>query len=347
MKAVKIISFLFLLLMTLFCTPPLGIIFIYMALHENKDGIKSIIEEVHPGIEKIGKNISKRYAKPRTMILLSIFFIATLISFSFLASHLNTPETDDYVNYIFVQMALTGIFASGIVAIAWVLLSLKSIFKSLLAKVLLSLVVSACIIFSRLGAVEFFSANFPFPPSYMPFSFGLATLISAFSLSAFAFAALAIIFEFIFLSLLFIYNFKKEAMRTLFFFAISLAGFIGSFSAALAIIQGTSNKGQLFMIKAAERYDFTQNHMCQAREGETVLFIDNVADRAIAATFPPPPKKNKFPTRKISDDILKSYLPTDFRTIHCNPLAEPRKEAGWCENPRRYGFCDAHGQASR
>lgn len=346
-KAVKTISFLLLLLMTLFSTPPLGIIFIYMALHENKEGIKSIIEEVHPGIEKIGKDISRKYATPKTMILLSIFSAATATSFFFLLSHLKIQETDDYVNYIFTQMALTGIFASGIVAIAWVLLSLASMFNSLLSKVLLSLVVSACVIFSRLGAVEFFSANFPFPPTYMPFSFGLATLISAFSLSAFAFAALAIIFEFIFLFLLFIFNFKKEAGRISFFFIISLSGFAGSYSAAQAMIQGISNKGQLFMIKAAERYDFTQNHMCQALKGEAVLFIENVSDRAIAATFPPPPMKDKFPTRNISDEILKSYLPTNFRTIHCNPLVEPRKEAGWCDNPRRYGFCDAHGQAYR
>ncbi|UQV43482.1 hypothetical protein KIV45_16090 [Janthinobacterium lividum] len=172
-------------------------------------------------------------------------------------------------------------------------------------------------------------------------SFGLATLIVAFSFSSFAFAALAIIFEFIFLSLLFIFDFKKEAKRVFFFFIISISGFTGSYSAALAVIQGISNKGQLFMIKAAERYDFTQNHMCQAREEETVLFIENVSDRAIAATFPTPPEHSKFPTRNISSDILKSYFPTNFRTVHCNPLSEPRKETGWCGNSQGYGFCDA------
>ncbi|UQV43483.1 hypothetical protein KIV45_16095 [Janthinobacterium lividum] len=133
--------------MTLFTTPPFAIIFICMALHENKACIRRIVEKIHPGIEKFGKNIAARYANPKTIILLSIFFTATATSFAFLASHLRIQETDDYVNYIFIQMALTGIFASGVVAIAWVLLSLNSIFKSLLAKVLLSLVVSACIIF--------------------------------------------------------------------------------------------------------------------------------------------------------------------------------------------------------
>ena len=186
---------------------------------------------------------------------------------------------------------------------------------------------------------RFFAAIFPFAPSYLPFSFGLATLIFAFSFSAFAYAVLAIIFEVIFLLFLFIFDFKTNKKTTYFLFAISIAGFIGSYSAAQAMIQGISNKGPLFMIKAAERYDFTTNHMCQVQDGETVLFIENVADRAIAATFPPPPQGGKISPRNISDAILKTYLPKNFRTVHCNPLSEPRKEAGWCGNS--YGFCDA------
>lgn len=344
MKIVKIILFILLCILTSITIPPAGVIFSYMALRENKESIRRFIVKISPDTEKIIPALIKRYNDPKTIISLVIFSIATIGGLILLISHLHIQETDDYVNYILEQVALTGILVVGVSGIAWVLFSLNSVFASLLAKVGVSLAVSACVIFSRLSAVDFFAANFPFPPSYLPFSFGLATLIFAFSFSAFAYAVLAIIFEVIFLLFLFIFDFKTNKKTTYFLFAISLAGFIGSYSAAQAMIQGISNKGPLFMIKAAERYDFTTNHMCQVQEGETVLFIDNVADRAIAATFPPPPQSEKISPRNISDATLKSYLPTHFRTVRCNQLAEAQKEAGWCGSPQRYGYCDADGK---
>lgn len=341
MKAVKIILFIFLCLATSVTIPPAGLIFSYMALRENRESIRRFIIKTSPDTEKIIPALIARYNDPKTIISLAIFSIATIVGFFLLVSHLQTQETDDYVAYILKQVALTGILVTGVTGIAWVLFSLGSLFESLLAKVGFSLVVSACIIFSRLNAVDFFAANFPFPPSYAPFSFGLATLIFAFSFSAFAFAALAIVFEIFFMLFLFIFDFKNHKKTTYFLFFISFAGFAGSYSAAQAMIQGISNKGPLFMLKAAERYDFTTNHMCQTQEGETVLFIENVADRAIAATFPPPPEGKKIAPRDLSDDILKTYLPTNFRTVHCNPFSEPRQEPGWCGNSRGFGFCDA------
>lgn len=343
MNTIKIVLFIFLCLATSVTIPPAGIIFSYMALRENRENIRRFIIKTSPDTEKIIPALIERYNDPKTIFSLVIFSIATIGGFILLVSHLHIQGTDDYVNYILKQVALTGILVLGVSGIAWVLFSLGSIFDSLLAKVGLSLAVSACIIFSRLNAVDFFAANFPFPPSYAPFSFGLATLIFTFSFSASAFAALAIIFEIVFMLFLFIFDFKNNKKITYFLFFISFFGFAGSYSAALAMIQGISNKGPLFMLKAAERYDFTTNHMCQTEEGETILFIDNVADRAIAATFPHFPEDKKISPHDISDDILKNYLPTNFRTVHCNPLSEPRKDAGWCGNHQRYGFCDAGG----
>ena len=321
--------------------PPAGLIFSCMALSENRERIKRLIIEISPDTEKIVPALIERYNNPKIIISLVIFSTATIGGLILLVFHLQIPATDDYVDYILKQVALTGILVTGVSGIAWVLFSLGSIFDSLLAKVVFSLAVSACIIFSRLSAVDFFAAIFPFPPSYIPFSFGIATLIVAFSFSAFAFITLALVFEVIVMLFLVVFDFKKNKKTTYFLFFISFAGFAGSYSAALAMIQGISNKGQLFMIKAAERYDFTTNHMCQARDGETVLFIENVADRAIAATFPAPPEGEKISPRHLSDAILKTYRPGNFRTIHCNPLAEPRQETGWCGNSQGFGFCDA------
>lgn len=320
-------------------TPPLGIVFSYLALLENRKCIKELIVKWSPDTEKIIPALIERYSTPGTVISLILSSITTIISLIFLVMHLQIRETDNYVNYILIQAALTGFLVIGVSGIAWVLFSLNSIFESLLAKVWLSLAVSAGVIFSRLNAVEFFSTNFPFPPSYMPFAFSLATLIFTFSFSAFVLAALAVAFEFMFIVFLLIFDFKNKRMLTGLLFAISFGGFLGSYSAALAMIQGITNKGQLFMIKAAERYDFTQHHMCQVEKHETVLFIENVSDRAIAATFPAPLKGNKISLQNISGDTLASYRPTHFHTVPCNPISVSRKDVGWCGTAQRYGFC--------
>ena len=190
MKIIKIILFILLCILTSITVPPAGIIFSYMALRENKECIRRFIVKISPDTEKIIPALIERYNDPKTIISLVIFSITTIGGLILLISHLHVQETDDYVNYILEQVALTGILVIGVSGIAWVLFSLDSVFASLLAKVAVSLAVSACVIFSRLSAVDFFAANFPFPPSYLPFSFGLATLIFAFSFSAFAYAVL-------------------------------------------------------------------------------------------------------------------------------------------------------------
>lgn len=174
--------------------------------------------------------------------------------------------------------------------------------------------------FSRLLAIDFFSMHFPFPASYMPVSFGIATIMLAFAFTFVVFALLAFIFEIGMLLLLSLNDFKNPLFVTSVVATVFAVGFIGAYSASIAVFQGIDSKGQLLLIKLAEKYDFTTNHLCEAHDNESVLFIDNVADRAIAATFP---KIRKIPPRKISERSLNEYMPANFHMVRCNPISPP------------------------
>jgi hypothetical protein len=198
-----------------------------------------------------------------------------------------------------------------------------------------SAIVSACVVCARLLAIDFFSTVFPFPPSYAPIAFGIATTLLAFSFTSIVFAFLALLFEVYFLFVL-SSNFKKNVVMNSLLVVASVLGLSGAWFTTYAMFEAINPKGQLLIVKLAEKYDFTTNHMCAVGKDEAVLFIDNVADRAIAASFP---NVGDVAPKKLTKPGVAKYMPTGFHTVRCNPLDSATSSSGWCDKRSRYGYC--------
>lgn len=288
-----------------------------------------------PYFEMVNYFVDEKYEKQK--LLMGLSSLAVILSVALLFEHLRASNAvNDYLDYGLKQVLLTVMLGVSILALAWVLLPLETMFKSLFVKFVASIAVSACFLFARLLATDFFSTHFPFPPSYMSIAYGLAIIIIATSFASIVFALLTLLFECIALVALGARDLSINKYATLFFTFVSFLGLVGAWIASTAVFEGIHPKGQLLMVKLAEKYDFTTNHMCEAYVGESVLFIDNVSDRAIAATFPP--IKNINP-KTLAGKNLKKYLPTNFHTVRCNPLSAVAKNPGWCEKSSRFGFC--------
>jgi hypothetical protein len=295
-------------------------------------------KRIWPSLRASWQTIWHYYRRSQTISLIIVCSIAILIGLSLLISHVNVETTDDYLSYGLWQVAITGFLALSISALAWVLFSIEFAFRSWFVTVAFSAIVSVCVVSARLLAVDFFSTVFPFPASYAPIAFGIATTLLAVSLTSIVFAILALLFEIYFLVLL-SSNFKKNVVVNLLLTAASVLGLFGAWFTTYALFEAIDPKGQLLIVRLAEKYDFTTNHMCATKAGETVLFIDNVADRAIAARFP---EVKKVAPRKLTKTAVAEYMPTDFHTVRCNPLDAAPSSAGWCDKPARYAYCQSH-----
>ncbi len=329
-KVWKGLSFSMLFLLILITTPPLGLAVVWMLIGSSPPTLLALRrlkistrKAIRLSAKEISSLVIKKFQQPHVQLRIAILLIVEIYSLYLLFSHLQIRETDDYLWYAFKQIAFTGLLIISILGLAWVAFSLGSVFESLFAKVVVSLAISACILFCRLLAIDFFSEHFPFPAAYLPVSFSIATIVLAFAFTSLIFAVLAFIFEMAMLLTFGKTGFKRHTFTKLIASVVFFTGFIGAYITTFALPQGVLAKGQLLFIKLSERYDFTKNHMCEAKPEESILFIDNVADRAIAATFP---QHGKTPTR-ISDKELKDYMPKNFHMVRCNPmpLAEGRR----------------------
>jgi hypothetical protein len=290
---------------------------------------------VWPPLRASGRTIWQYYCRPQTVALIIFCCIAILLGTWLLIDHVNIETTSDYLSYGLWQVAITGFLALSISALAWVLFSIEFAFKSVFVTLLFSAIVSACVVCARLLAIDFFSTVFPFPAAYTPIAFGIATTLLAVSLTSIVFAILALLFEVYFLWVLGS-NFKKKVAMNILLVGASMLGLFGAWFTTYALFEAIDPKGQLLIVRLAEKYDFTSNHMCAAGKDEVVLFIDNVADRAIAAKFPE--VKNVAP-RKLARMGAAKYMPTGFHTVRCNPLDSAVSSIGWCDKPFRYGYC--------
>lgn len=279
--------------------------------------------------------ISDYYCRPRVVLAISACSSAILLAVLVLAHHVNIEATTDYLSYGLWQIAITGFLAISIGALAWILFSIEFAFKSTFVTLILSVIVSACVVCARLLAIDFFSKTFPFPPTYTPVAFGIATTLLTASIASIIFAALALLFEIYFLFLLDI-KFKKNRIINFMLLTASGLGLFGAWFTTYALFEAIDPKGQLLIIKLAEKYDFTSNHMCDARGDEVVLFIENVADRAIAAKFP---MVNTVRPKNITKDGVGMYMPTRFHTVRCNPVDPVINKADWCDKGARFGYC--------
>lgn len=277
------------------------------------------------------------YSRPRTVLLIVACTISISVAIFFLISHVNVEKTSDYLSYGLWQVVITGFLAISIGALAWVLFSIEFAFRSVFVTLVLSAIVSGCIVCARLLATEFFSKIFPFPPTYAPVAFGIATTLLAASFTSIVFAFLALLFELYFLSVLG-GNLKKNKFITGVHIGASALGLFGAWFATYAMFEASNPKGRLLIVELAENYDFTSNHMCDAGNDELVLFIDNVADRAIAAKFP---KVGMVSPKSLAKDGVDKYMPTRFHTVRCNPIDLPVNNAGWCDKPSRLGYCQS------
>lgn len=292
---------------------------------------------IWPHLRRSKRTIWEYYYRPATVVFILCCAAAILLSILSLISHMNAEATSDYLSYGLWQVAITGILAVSICALAWILFSIEFAFRSVFVTLVLSAIVSGCIVCARLLAIDFFSTIFPFPPTYAPVAFGIATTLLTASLTSFVFAFLALLFEIYFLFVLGS-NFKKSILINTMLVVASGLGLFSAWFATYAMFEGIGPKGQLLIVKVAEKYDFTSNHMCDAGNDEFVLYIGNVPDRAIAATFP---RIGTLSFKGLAKDGVSKYMPTKFHTVRCNPIDSSVRNAGWCNKQSRFGYCQS------
>lgn len=281
------------------------------------------------------RRVKRYYSRTGTLISIAVCTFATYLALGLMFSHANTALVTDFVAYGIRQVIITGFLAGSIGALAWKLFSIELAFRSVFVTFVASLIVAGCIFYGRLMAIDFFSEIFPFPPTYTSVAFSTATALFAASLASLVFAIIALLFE-IALLLLLSSDFSKNKLLTALLVVALGSGFLGAGLAMYVMSEPLYPKGRLLIIKLAEQYDFTGNHMCDARSEERVLFIENMPDRAFAVTFP------KFPgasPKKLTEDFVAEYMPKNFRTVRCNPIASPVTDVGWCKKPSRLGYC--------
>lgn len=275
------------------------------------------------------------YCRPRTVVAISACGSLIILAVLILAHHVNIEATSDYLSYGLWQVAITGCLAISIGALAWILFSIEFAFKSTFVTLIISVIISTCVVCARLLAIDFFSKTFPFPPTYAPVAFGIATTLLTASITSIVFALLALLFEIYFLFILGS-KFERNKIINILLLIASAVGLLGAWLTTYALFEAIDPKGQLLIIKIAEKYDFTSNHMCDASSDEVVLFIENVADRAIAARFP---DVGTVRPRNITKDGVGKYMPTSFHTVRCNPIDPAINKAGWCDQGNRLGYC--------
>lgn len=280
--------------------------------------------------------LNRRYSRPSMLVSILLISGGILILIACIHSHIRTAPGESYFNYGLKQAALTLLLAFLTTWLFWVVVPVQRLLSNLLATGFVSVLVAASVLLSKLAAVEIFSAYFPFSLSYVPISFNVATVLLAFSFTAFGFVVLAVLFELAVFLILFL-DVAKAPRTTVLLLVASLSGFVGAWVSASGMQQALQVRGRLFMLDIARIYDFTSNHMCDTREQESVVFIDHVSDRAIAARFPSMATMTSWDP---SEDDLAHYAPYGFRAVRCNAVEESGKPAGWCDDPARFGFCN-------
>ncbi|MCA1325143.1 hypothetical protein [Herbaspirillum sp. alder98] len=335
------IIFLILLLGLLLATPialPVEMILLRRWGLKNRDRLRSKYGRYLDALNRI---TSERYGSPGASIKILIFSMCILASTGYLILHLTQGTIENFFIHSVVQIAITGVIGASVIGLAWVILPLDKLFSSTYVKVLVPVLISICIWLGKLSAIEILGTYFPFPPSYISNTYAIATLLCAVVSSSLVFAVLTIIFEVVMLLFLWSQDKGKKLIPHLILVAGCMAGFFGANLVTTAVFEGMSAKGRLFMLQIAEKYDFTKNHMCQANDSESVLFIENIADRAIAVRFP---TVTETINRRITSDDLAFYAPQGFHTIRCNPVSQSDDHPRWCSSPDRFGFCDeVHG----
>lgn len=324
------------LAISILVVPPIGLGYAIFFLSE-LNLVTKAIEGISSWAHEFGALLERKYSSPMTILGVVVFTFFSVIAIYGLATHMKAIRTDNLLQHMFVQLLLTGALCSTIAALSWVVLPLEWLFKTTFSKVIASLIASASVLLARLIAIEFFSAVFPFPPTYLATALTIATIVIAFAFAGFLFLFLAFIFEIgIFVVLLLSDTAASWKVKSILMMA-TLTGLVGGLILSIVLSEGLRPRGQLFFVKMAETYDFTKNHMCASDEDTTVLFIENMPDRAIAASFP---ALDVVELRNISSERLNRYMPTGFRTVKCNPIESESRAPSWCSNPTRLGFCE-------
>lgn len=186
-----------------------------------------IRRKLRPRVRAINTHVVARYRQPKTGAGIFLCTIAILLALVWLFSHMRAETTDDYIGFSLKQAALTLVLAISILALFWIVFPIARAFKSLFVTAVATFLVSACILVSRLFAIDFFSSHFPFSVSYLPVAFGVGTVLLAFAFTSVIFIGLAALFEICMLLVLPVADFKRDLWITYMLVFASALGLLG------------------------------------------------------------------------------------------------------------------------
>lgn len=299
----------------------------------NRDNrrIKALNQRTGIWIQTIVINEAKR----TTLLILALS--ASLASY-LLINLVNTGPKSSFLEYLLQEDIIIAWLFFSILGYCSKLGILTPLTSGRTRKIFLSALGISALAFGHILLIEFLSSRFPIALTTLTqtiyigaflktlSSIGLATIIAA---GAFELGLLILVTT----------TPKKGKALTIAPLAIAHIAIITCTmilgKALVEISHGTT--GNLSIIYIAKTLDFTSNHMCNAKEDESVLFLDGVQDRALAAHFPELPAR---PLREISTERINAYMPTNFRIVSCNPV-DRSPDVGWCNDtlPRRKGYC--------
>ncbi|MCT7326247.1 hypothetical protein [Ralstonia mojiangensis] len=294
---------------------------------------RRLIKDLASAAQKPFLSYHRCHKKRILMLLIALSTVAAMWSLSNIERH---GAGDSFVEYLLAKAFCIGWIFFSIFAYGVQLGFLTALTNGSTRKIILTGAAVVSLVLGRFLAIEHLGKIFPIQTSALTQTLYVGAFIKTLAIIAFGVMAFAILAE---LEMLLIMAIDSKGKKTLHTASLALCHTIIILSSfhLFSILYEVSeeNTGALALVYLAEDLDFTSNHMCDAGKNEKVLFMDGVPDKALAAKFATLPMSKVI---WINSTTLKSYMPTGFRMVSCNPIKET-SQPGWCDGSTRFGYC--------